>query len=189
MSYQIFQENVCNRDLVFQTVLGLLPRELNILEIGTIRNGSIESRRADGWSSFHFLDHILDFGGSLTICDVSQGAIDCCRQILETHPLYKNATVNFICDGGLNQISDKYNFIYLDGSDNPEEMAQEFNKAADFEPILLCDDFHSKGTITNEICNRNLRFIWKNNPHQMAVYGLGYGILVMPDIQNEQDKS
>ena len=58
--------------------------------------------------------------------------------------------IEFHADDGAKFISSDYDFIYLDGSDCPDEMLQQFNKIDRTKTSILCDDFSEKGLLLLE---------------------------------------
>lgn len=170
--YQFFKNSVGNRDTIFNYVLEkFYNRPISILEIGCSRNLDAGSRMGDGWSSLHFYDYISANGGKLDIVDLDPGAIENCKLLLGSHPDYPK-NVKFHVDYGINLINKEYDLIYLDGGDNPNEMIEEYELIQKVSPnsIILCDDFHSKGSLLRQKYSNFELIKWNGNDHEMALY-------------------
>lgn len=166
--YEYFLSSKGNRDLVFEDCfkrLGGAP--LYCLEIGAARNLDFRSRQSDGWSSFHFYSYIKKYGGHLTICDIDSYAIDQCKKLFINSDL---ELVKFVNQDGLQLINDKYNLIYLDGSDNPADMVLQISMINVFKQMILCDDFHTKGSSAKGVYDKYISYKWRGHEHEMALY-------------------
>lgn len=172
--FQFFKESVGNRDTVFNYVLEIFGKKpISILEIGCTRNLDHGARMGDGWSSLHFYDYISTNGGQLDIVDLDQSAISICNLLLSSHPNYPN-NVTLTVDYGRNLITKKYDLIYLDGGDDPNEMVEEYELIQKVSPnaVILCDDFHAKGSLLR-LKYPNYELIkWHGNSHEMAIYSI-----------------
>ena len=166
--YQYFKSTEAPRDYVFENVKKILSgRPAKIMEIGCARDVSFTSRTSDGCSSYFWFEYIESFGGQLDIFDISQDALDNCKQLFEGMNL---TNVNFICDNALNHIDNDYDLIFLDGSDCPEEMLNQFEKIDRTKSMIFCDDFDSKGSIVSVKYPNYILFYNKNTRHVMALY-------------------
>lgn len=162
-----FKNSVNDRDKVFNRVLeGLDKKLVNILEIGAARSLDTSAKGGDGWSSLFWAEYIACYGGSLTIVDINNDNLNNCKTLLSD---YTNINVKFICGDGLDYIDNTYDIIYLDGSDDPYEMLKQFNKIDRKKTLILCDDFHGKGSILRNI-HTDFESIMVNHIHEMAVY-------------------
>jgi len=65
---------------------------------------------------------------------------------------------------------DKYDIIYLDGSDCPYQMMEQIKLCNLNKNIVLCDDFHTKGSIVKEYYHNSTLYRFPNG-HEMAVFG------------------
>lgn len=194
--YEHFKNSKGNRDTVFQDVLNRLGgKSAAILEVGCSRNLSPGSRQGDGWSSFHFLEHVDKHGHLLHICDIEAEALYNCRKLIDTYPktvdvsLHKH-TGYIMINSGLD-----YDLYYLDGGDDPAEMVDEYeailkltnpiktNAENKYNPLVLCDDFHAKGSLLRQKYPNFLLYKWENNEHEMALYGAETGIKLLKPIQ------
>lgn len=162
-----------NRDLIFQDVLNSFSgKPISILEIGAARNLDSYSRMADGWSSLHYYNYIKQNGGSLTICDISDSSISNCKKLFEN--LTNDLDINFVLADGNNLIDSKYDLIYLDGGDDPRDMVTQLSKINFNSQKVLCDDFHSKGSIARSIFPNFTLYKWQGHDHEMAFYRHNY---------------
>jgi len=172
-----------NRDLIFQDVLNSFSsKPISVLEIGAARSLDSYSRMADGWSSFHYYNYIKKNGGSLTICDISEIALSNCKTLFEN--LISDVDIKFVLgDGGL-LINEKYDLIYLDGGDDPEDMVNQLSKINLNSQKVLCDDFHTKGSLARSIFPNVTLYKWQGHEHEMAFYRHNYkGLIICNTIQ------
>lgn len=139
-----FHESIGPRDKFFhEAITHLGGRSARILEVGALRELSPHSRFTDGWSSIFWCDYIAKYGGSLDIVDIDISNLNNCRQALEGLA----AKITFINGDARDYISNDYDLIYLDGSDDPNEMLDQFLMIDRSKTIILCDDFNSKGSV------------------------------------------
>lgn len=144
--YEIYQSHKSRgRGPIFDFVTRTFSGPMKILEIGSIRDLSEGAVGGDGWSTFWWADYILKNGGELTVVDINARAIENCQTALSD--FVDKIPVNFHIGDGLPFISDSYDFIYLDGSDCPREMLNQFVGIDRSKTRVLCDDFHSKGVM------------------------------------------
>jgi hypothetical protein len=170
--YKEWQDTLCkslSRDPIFIDVLNnFKDKPINVLEIGCAR--SLSGRYGDGWSSLFWADHILKNGGSLDVCDIDQNCIDNAKILLENFD--KEIKINFITDDGINVLQDvgKYDIIYLDGSDDPNQMVDQLKLCNLDKNYVFCDDFHTKGSLASTIYPNHLLYKLSNG-HEMALFG------------------
>jgi hypothetical protein len=170
--YKEWQNTLCkslSRDPIFIDVLNnFKDKPINVLEIGCAR--SLSGRYGDGWSSLFWADHILKNGGSLDVCDIDQSCIDNAKILLENFD--KEIKVNFITDDGINALQDvdKYDIIYLDGSDDPNQMIDQLKLCNLEKNYVFCDDFHTKGSLASSMYPNHLLYKLSNG-HEMALFG------------------
>lgn len=166
--YKHFKSTKAGRDYIFDNLRKILGgRSAKIMEIGCARNLSFSARSSDGWSSYFWLEYIQYHGGQLDIFDIDQDALDNCKQLFEGMDCLN---VNFICDDALNYINNDYDLIFLDGSDCPKEMLNQFKKIDRTKSMILCDDFNSKGSLLSVEYPNYILFYLENAPFQMALY-------------------
>lgn len=178
--YQFFKETAGNRDTVFQHALSFLNKApANFLEIGSLRRTGIEARHGDGYSTFHYAEHVRDFGGNLTVCDIDPNAVAAAMSVVSPEFPF----VNYYCCDGKSLLGPQnvYDFVYLDGSDDPRDMLAEFELCK--SKLILCDDFSSKGILLKKKYPEYFLYFWEGHGHEMALYGIGSGKSAMPFIQ------
>lgn len=162
-----FKNSINDRDKIFKHIItGFDRKPVNILEIGCARSLAPESKGGDGWSSLFWAEYIAEFGGSLTIVDIDANNLNNCKTLLSK---FANQNIKFIVGDGLNYINDTYGLIYLDGSDDPVEMVNQFNRIDRKKTTILCDDFHSKGSSLRHV-HPNFQSLMANHSHEMALY-------------------
>lgn len=156
------------RDHIFKHCLDMFNHNpVNILEIGAARDLSDQARFGDGWSSIFWARYIEQYGGRLDIVDIDNQALENCKKLV--HGI--NAKINFLNDDAYNHISDStYDLIYLDGSDDPQEMLKQFNKIDRTQTVILCDDFNSKGSALRLAYPVFDLFYLTGSRFEMAVY-------------------
>jgi len=157
-----------SRDPIFLDVLSKLDKKsVDILEIGCARNINNESRYGDGWSSLFWADYILENGGSLTSCDIDQNAIDNVKTLLYGIPINFNAV---LADGSeILKINNNYSLIYLDGSDDPQQMLIQLALCDNTKSWIFCDDFHTKGSLVSQQQSAHILYQLSNG-HQMSLF-------------------
>jgi predicted O-methyltransferase YrrM len=172
-----------NIDLIFQDALNSFSgKSIRILEIGATRNLDNYSRMADGWSSLHYYSYIKKNGGSLTICDISESSLSNCKKLFEN--LTSDVDVKFLLADGTALIDDSYDLIYLDGGDDPKDMVTQLSKINLNSQKVLCDDFHTKGSIARNIFSNCTLYKWEGHSHEMAFYRQNYkGVIFCSTIQ------
>ena len=167
--YNYFKNSFGNRDIVFDTILNhFRPAPISILEIGCARDLNKGSRDSDGWSSIHWADYVKEYGGTIDIVDISEESISNCRHLLKEISGFASFHIN----GRWNQW-DGYDVIFLDAGDDPDLMLSQFKKCED-KAVILCDDFHQKGSKLKEYRKPDTIWIW-NNGHEMGCYGISLG--------------
>jgi predicted O-methyltransferase YrrM len=156
-----------SRDPIFLDVLSKFNnQEINVLEIGCARDLSNPARFGDGWSSLFWAEYILEHGGSLTCCDINSEALKNAASLLESININKT----FIQIDGIELLKDNnYDLIYLDGSDDPQQMLDQIKLCNLNNSYVFCDDFHTKGILITEKYSNYILYKLKNN-HQMALF-------------------
>lgn len=181
--YQYFNSSKGNRDPIFQDVLRIFDgRPISILEIGAARSLDFYNRQGDGWSSYHYYDYINKNGGVLSICDIDANALNTCKELFEGLNV---ENVRFINGDGLKKINDSYDLIYLDGGDDPNDMVQQLNLIDFSKQVVLCDDYHTKGSYAKKTHTNSILYKWTTSDHEMALFRPRYkqGILYIEEIQ------
>lgn len=180
--WKYFESTVGNRDFVFNDILSYFNGPLNILEIGCARNTDLKARRSDGWSSFHFLRYILANGGMLDIVDIEQKSLDACQTLLESrfdNPRDLVKRVGLFCHNGESFLHAtkpfiKYDLVFLDGGDDPEQTRAQFEILKPGQKVLI-DDFHAKGKTMKDKHRDYRRYYWPVLPWDVAPEMGAYG--------------
>lgn len=159
------------RDYVFVEALNLLNHQpAKILEIGTSRRLESNAHSGDGYSTYNWCEYILDFGGKLVICDVDPQCLENCKILISD--FIGKIDIEFHLRDGLELIDDTYDLIYLDGSDSPTEMVDQYNKIDRSKTLILCDDWNGpggKGDILKTIQGDFIEYPC-GPTHKMAIY-------------------
>jgi len=158
-----------SRDPIFLDVLSRFNnKSINILEIGCARDLNLQARFGDGWSSLFWADYILEYGGSLTSYDIDQSAIDRVNALLENIDIQFSSVV---ADGTeILKVNNKYDLIYLDGSDSPYEMLEQMKLCDLVNSYVFCDDFNQKGILVAQAYPNHILYKLDNHNHQMALF-------------------
>ena len=149
--YQKFKEPQpsITRDPFFRYVIDTIISRIEspkILTIGaTHEKHDINSIQGQGWADFYFADHLMKVkNGSLTIVDIDPIHIDNCKEMMSDF-INEGVNLTFHVGDGINFINDDYDVIYLDGSDDPNEMYNQYKKINRKKSWILADDWNSKG--------------------------------------------
>ncbi len=165
-----FHETVGNRDIIYQYFLNFLGKKpATILEIGAARNLNLICRHSDGWSSIFFAEYVNQFGGEHLVVDISEDSLVNCRTILEG---YSDRTRFIQMDGAQALREFEPTAVLLDGSDDPDQMAEQLALIKPHVPVL-CDDFQSKGPVVRDQRTDFILFDWTPHPPKMAMYHSG----------------
>lgn len=171
--YQYWKDSLgknLSRDNIFFKVLDNFNEQpINVLEIGGARDISLNCRYGDGWSSLFWAEYIDRYGGSLKICDISDVSLYNASLLLKSFK--DKINIEYLNIDGIDILKENnnYDLIYLDGSDCPIEMYEQF-KLCDLKiSYIFCDDFNQKGTILSNQ-NKNHILYRLNNNHQMALF-------------------
>ena len=158
-----------SRDKIFLDVFKVLnERPIKFFELGTSHDDRHQARYGNGWSSMFWCIYIKKNGGELTTCDINQKGLDVCKRLLSEFP---NIKVKYHCGDGLPLLrNNEYDFIYLDGSDDPNEMLEQISLCNLNKNYILCDDFHTKGILIKEQYPKH-RLYRLSNGHEMALFG------------------
>lgn len=157
-----------SRDPIFLDVLSRFNNQpINVLEIGCARSIDSQSRYGDGWSSLFWADYILQHGGSLVSCDIDQISINNVKTLLQSMPI----KFEIIVEDGSQVLmrQNKYDLIYLDGSDCPNQMLDQMKLCDLNNSYVFCDDFNQKGILVSKEYPNHILYRLSNN-HQMALF-------------------
>lgn len=161
-----------NRDLIFNDTLNIFQsKPINILEIGAARSLDFYNRQGDGWSSLHYYQYIIKNGGTLTICDIDPKSISTCQELFAN---LETSNVKFVVEDGFKLINEHYDLIYLDGSDDPNDMVLQLNAINLSKQVVLCDDFHTKGSLAIKYHPNVIIYGWRDSGHRMGLYRPNY---------------
>ncbi len=165
--YKQFKEGKGNRDSIFRDILAKFNNQpINVLEIGAMRDPN--GRSGDGFSSFFFAEYIKTYGGKLIVCDIDPNAIACCATLIGD---YYNLIEYYVCSGidCLKANQQHFDLILLDGSDNPNEMLEEYELCR--AKYIICDDFSTKGLLLRQKYPDFRLYKWNGYGHEVAIYG------------------
>jgi predicted O-methyltransferase YrrM len=169
--YKYFTETLNtqpSRDPIFLNILSKFDKKsISILEIGCSRSLSDQSRFGDGWSSLFWAKYIMENGGLLKSCDIDIESINNVKILLENVPINFSTIVQNGSD--LLKEDNNYDLIYLDGSDDPQQMLDQIKLCNLNNSYVFCDDFHTKGILVTEKYSNYILYKLKNN-HQMALF-------------------
>ena len=82
--------------------------------------------------------------------------------------LFPDTKIDFTLIDGIQLISPQYDFIYLDGGDDPLDTFNQFTAINKEYTFILVDDFHTKGILLPKDSIHT--FYNFTNGHQMALY-------------------
>lgn len=166
-----FSNSEAGRDPIFEFVTKFLDNQpLNIGEIGCARSEG--GRATDGWSTFFWADYVYKNGGSLKVCDIEKEAINF---VNETIP--EKYKVESFYMSGTDFLKEKqpFDFIYLDGSNDPDETRKQFYLIKETTRAILVDDWDTKGFIRSSKQQEEFEeagFIFCNMKHIGGFMGL-----------------
>lgn len=109
--------------------------EMTIVEIGTMRDDNPAAQSGDGWSSILWAWYAQQNPKArVYLIDIEQKALDICHKLIVKHLGGLPINVTLHCaraEEWLNKadLEGKINLLYLDGSDNAEEMMEQFRLA------------------------------------------------------------
>jgi len=136
------------RDDIFKDILKLYEnKSTNIIQIGAIETfDNWLFRIGSGWSDIWFGPHVKKYGGIFSVIDISLDHL--ANSNLMSRQLGYNVKLNH--GNGADYLSDEYDIYYLDGSNDPKETLDQFNKILSFNKKnihILVDDFAIKGIL------------------------------------------
>ena len=162
--------NFRTRDYIFEWALSQFNKKpVKVFQIGAIETFRTEWRIGSGWSDIVFGKHIKKYGGKLSIVDINLDHL--CLSIAASHSF--GYDVDIIYGDAINSIDkDRYDIYYLDGSNDPQETLDQFNKIKNNKCIVLVDDFSIKGTLLT------------NTGFDFSVHSVANGVGVL-DLRNQ----
>lgn len=166
--FKYFHNSKGLRDNFFTSLLGAYyNKSINVLELGTSRDIRNDARNGDGWSTLWWITHVLCFGGHITTVDLSAESIENCKKLTQGYEEY----IDYYVDNGERYLeSDKFDIIFLDGSDDPNDMLRQFEICMDFDSAIIMDDFNSKGVLVWEKYKDRVKLFNCNGTHLMGFY-------------------
>ena len=141
-------EGIKTRDYIFNWTLNeFCPNPVKIFQVGAIETFKMHWRIGSGWSDLIFGEYIKKYGGNLTIADINLDHLS--HSAMASTSLKYPITMHY--GDALNSISQEdHDIYYLDGSNDPQETLDQFNKIKHKRCIVLVDDFSIKGTLLTE---------------------------------------
>lgn len=149
---QIFRSYPGPRDAVFADLLKSFQHPTKIVQVGGVQIFRADYRVHSGWSDGFFIQHLARFGGKLSIIDVNKDALEnseaLINEMLEALKPQVDIDIDYILSTGeaFLQSKNNYDLAYLDGSDDPDQMVEQFNALDRERTSVLCDDWSIKGT-------------------------------------------
>lgn len=166
--YDYFKKTEAGRDYIFKLTCSLLRNKpANIMEVGCTRVLTEVARKADGWSTYFWYEYIKKNGGRLDIYDTDYKALQNCKKLFENLP---KINMTFNCKDAADCTNKDYDLVFLDGSDCPKEMVEQFERIDRSKTLILCDDFNVKGSILREKHKDFSILYLKRSPFEMALY-------------------
>jgi hypothetical protein len=138
-------KDIPTRDYIFHEVLKrFYPNPVKIFQVGAIETFKAAWRVGSGWSDLIFGEYIKTHGGKLVVSDIDIDHL--ANSILAAQTLKYPITIS--CGDAIRSITEEdYDIYYLDGSNDPQETLDQFNKIKHKKCIVIVDDFSIKGTL------------------------------------------
>tara|TARA_Y100000004_G_scaffold18581_1_gene19137 strand:+ start:661 stop:1206 length:546 start_codon:yes stop_codon:yes gene_type:complete len=135
------------RDYVFDYIISLFGNKpTKIGEVGCARDPN--GRAGDGWSTFFWAKYLNKCGGELHCCDINQEALDFVKSSIPEN----NFKMNLHLMDGVKFLQENkpFDFVYLDGGNDPNQTKEQFITIKDETDIILVDDWSVKGFVFEE---------------------------------------
>ena len=146
--------NMVTRDPIFNKVLeSVSPAPIKVFQVGAIESfKGFQWRMGSGWSDMIWGEYIRDHGGELTVVDINinhlgHSTLAACKLGYEINTIYGDA-IEYID-------AQDYDIYYLDGSNDPDETLNQYNKIKHTSSIVIIDDYNIKGTLVDKIKPQN----------------------------------
>jgi hypothetical protein len=112
-----------------------------IVEVGTTRGGYGGGPKGDGWATLAWAWFTNKYGGEVHTIDIDDNCLDQCKAITKNYSniMYHNCTGEEF----LKSFKSKINLLYLDGSDDVNEMVDEYESCKELllnSSLILLDD-------------------------------------------------
>lgn len=177
--YEIFRAYPGPRDRIFRLILRKFKGQpIRVFQIGGIQNWRPDYRVHSGWSDFFWAEYIKRNGGELILCDINQEALDNSREAFEAVTGQSDMQFYpFLLKGELYlkdalEKEEKFDIYYLDGSDDPNEMFEQFSLITKRSgTVIICDDWKIKGTVLAQT-------IAPSNKYDFETYSAANGVAV-----------
>lgn len=159
------------RDVVFKTVTdGFHTAPIRILDVGGIHSSYPlhHERYSDGWSAMFWCDYIHRNGGHIDLVEFDEKNIEISKNVLSYFT--DKISIDFHISRGEEYLktSNQYDLVYLDGSNDPNEMLQQY-ELCNKNSVVLCDDWNIKGKLCSIKYPNFLLFEFAAG-HRMAFY-------------------
>ena len=141
-------ETFKTRDNIFNEILSTFDgKPVRIYQVGAIETFSDKFRVFSGWSDLVWGKYIKEHGGELKIMDIDLDHL--------AHSAFAAQSLGYqvqLCygDGAEEILSQDYDIYYLDGSNDPQETLDQYEKIKDKDAVVIIDDYDIKGTLINE---------------------------------------
>ena len=146
--------DIITRDPIFNGVLkNVTPAPIKVFQVGAIESfEGFQWRMGSGWSDMIWGEYIRDHGGELTVVDINinhlgHSTLAACKLGYEINTIYGDA-IEYID-------AQDYDIYYLDGSNDPDETLNQYNKIKHTSSIVIIDDYNIKGTLVDKIKPQN----------------------------------
>ena len=138
-------QHTATRDYIFDEILQKFhPNPVQIFQVGAIETFKTAWRIGSGWSDLIFGQYIKTYGGKLVISDID---LDHLANSAFAAQALKYPIDMIYGDAISSMGKEEYDIYYLDGSNDPQETLDQFNKIRHQKCIVLVDDFSIKGTL------------------------------------------
>ena len=155
------------RDPIFKGILkNLEPAPIKVFQVGAIETfEGLRWRCFSGWSDMLWGEYIREHGGGLTVVDINinhlaHSTLAAAQLGYEINAIYGDAADHITAQD--------YDIYYLDGSNDPHETLDQYNKIKHTSSIIIIDDYSIKGTLVDKI-----------KPQNTVVYDIFSGIAVI----------
>jgi hypothetical protein len=132
------------RDSIFKSILASFEcNPVSVFQVGAIETFRFSWRIGSGWSDMIWGEYVAQHGGRITVADISIDNL--ANSTLAAVKLGYEDKLQTFHGNAINYIEEGYDIYYLDGSDDPFEMLNQFNKIKHTSSIVIMDDYRVKG--------------------------------------------
>ena len=141
-------ETQAERDPIFRSVLSKFHKKpVRVFQVGAIETFSRDWRTFSGWSDIIWGEYIREYGGALTVADIDLDHL--ALSAFAANSL--DYRIHLCFDDAINVIlAAEYDIYYLDGSNDPQETLDQYEKIKHKDAVVIIDDYDIKGTLINE---------------------------------------